>query len=110
MYAPTMESISVGQLVTVTDGGRARNGIVFDTPSAIKVVVAVVDPRRGPVFRTVHVKMLSERIEEGPDDQVLRHLMRRTRPLAHGAARGGAGTGRGRAAHSRAAMHRTTGK
>ena len=105
-----MESIDVGQLVKVADGGSARDGIVFDTPSATKAVVAVVDPRRGPLFRTVHVNVLTERIEEGSDDAALRRLMRRTRSPEHGHARGGAGAGRGRAAHTRAATHRTTGK
>jgi hypothetical protein len=83
---------------------------VFDTPSSVKVVVAVVDPRRGPVFRTVHPNALSERDEEGPDDRALRRLLRRTRSPVHGEARDGSGVGRGRAGHTRAARHRTTGK
>jgi hypothetical protein len=105
-----MDSISPGQLVTVADGGPEREGIVFDTPSTVKVVVAVVDPRRGPLFRTVHPKTLTERTEEGPDDRALRRLLRRTRPPAHGEARAGAGAGRGRAGYTPAARHRTTGK
>jgi hypothetical protein len=74
----------VGQLVKVADGGAVRDGIVFDLPSHLKVVVALVDPRRGPVFRTVHPKTLAERLEEGPDDPALRRLLRRTpcRPMA----------------------------
>jgi hypothetical protein len=105
-----MESISAGQLVTVADDGRERDGIVFDTPSALKVVVAVVHPRRGPLFRTLHPKTLTERIEDGPDDPALRRLIRRTPPPVHGGARGATGAGRGQAGHTRAAMHRTTGK
>ena len=105
-----MDSIAAGQLVKVADGGPERDGIVFDTPSAVKVVVAVVDPRRGPLFRTVHPKTLSEREREGPDDAVLRRLLRRTRLPIHGDARGGARSGRGRPGHARAAAHRTTGK
>jgi hypothetical protein len=83
---------------------------VFDTPSTVKVVVAVVDPRRGPLFRTVHPKTLAERTEEGPDDRALRRLIRRTRQPVHGEARAGAGAGRGRAGYTPAARHRTTGK
>jgi hypothetical protein len=105
-----MESTSAGELVTVAGDGPQLDGIVFDTPSTTKVVVAVVDRGRGPVFRTVHPRMLSERIAEGPDDRALRLLIRRTPAPARGAARGGAGTGQGRSGHARAAMHRTTGK
>jgi hypothetical protein len=105
-----MESISAGELVKVATGGPQLDGIVFDTPSSSKVVVAVVDSTRGPVFRTVHPTALTERTEEGPDDRALRLLMRRTPPPVRGGARGGATAGHGRAGHTRAAMHRTTGK
>ena len=105
-----METTSAGELVTVADSAPKLDGIVFDTPSRSKVVVAVVDPKRGPGFRTVHPRDLTERSEEGPDDRALRLLLRRTPPPAHGAARGGAGEGRGLPGHRRAAMHRTTGK
>jgi hypothetical protein len=109
-YAASMEPTSAGELVRVSGGGPALDGIVFDTPSRSKVVVAVVDPRRGPVFRTVHPKTLSERTEAGPDDRALSLLVRRTSPPVRGAARGGAGAGRGRPGYARAAMHRPTGK
>src|SRR3954470_12761240 len=82
-----MESIGAGELVTIAaddDGGREQNGIVFDTPSHSKVVVAVVDRSRGPVFRTVHSSALSARAEESPDDRALRLLIRRTPPPVHG--------------------------
>jgi len=105
-----MDAIKAGELVKVAGGGPQLDGIVFDTPSRSKVVVAVVDPMRGPGFRTVHPNTLTERTEAGPDDAALRLLVRRTPPPARGAARNGAGVGRGRAAHTRAAMHRTTGK
>lgn len=107
-----MESPSPGQLVNVAGAGSGpgRHGIVFDTPSAAKVVVAVVDPRRGPVLRTFNADALSERDEEGAADPALRRLLRRTPPPGPGAARSGTGVGRGRAGHGRAAMHRTTGK
>jgi hypothetical protein len=105
-----MESTSVGELVKVTGGGPELDGIVFDAPSRTKVVVAVVEPGRGPVFRTVHPRVLTERAQEGPEDRALRLLVRRTPPPVRGAARGGAGTGRGNPGHARHAMHRTTGK
>lgn len=105
-----MEPTSTGALVTVAGDGPKLDGIVFDVPSRTKVVVAVVDPDRGPVFRTVHPDVLSERAEEGPSDGALRRLLRRTPPPARGAARDGAGVGRGRAGHARGTMHRTTGK
>ena len=102
--------MTVGQLVKVAAGGPERDGIVFDTPSASKAVVAVVDPRRGPLLRTVRSDTLSERTDDGPDDPALRRLIHRTRSPVHGAARDGSGAGRGRAGHTRAATHRTTGK
>ncbi len=94
----------------VAGGGPEQDGIVVDTPSATKVVVAVVDAGRGPVLRTVHVKTLSERAEEGSDDRALRLLLRRTAPAHRGGARGGPSAVRGHAAHTRGAAHRPTGK
>ena len=109
-YAVSMEATSAGELVKVADGGPELDGIVFDTPSRSKVVVAVVDPGRGPVFRTVHPRTLTERIEEGPDDRPLRLLIRRTPPPARGTSSDGMDAGRGNPGHARTAMHRTTGK
>jgi hypothetical protein len=105
-----MEPTSAGELVKVASGGPELDGLVFDTPSRSKVVVAVVDPGRGPVFRTVHPKTLTERTEEGPDDRALRLLVRRTPPPVHGAAGGGVAAGRESPGHTRGTMHRTTGK
>ncbi|HEV3229172.1 MAG TPA: hypothetical protein VGY97_06845 [Solirubrobacteraceae bacterium] len=105
-----MEPPRVGGLVRVANGGPPLDGIVFDTPSSSKVVVAVVDPRRGPVFRTFHPRVVTERTEEGPHDRALRLLMRRTPPPAQDAARSGGRGGRGRPGHARATRHRTTGK
>jgi hypothetical protein len=105
-----MESIGVGELVTVASGAAELDGIVFDTPSSSKVVVAVVDPARGPIFRTVSPKALTERKAEGPHDRALRLLVRRTPPPVRGAARGESGGGRTRSGFKRSAMHRTTGK
>ena len=105
-----MEHIDVGDLVKVASGGPQIDGIVFDVPSASKVVVAVMDRSRGPVMRTVQRTALTDRAEAGPDDRALRLLLRRTPPAVHRSARGGAGPGLRRAGHTRAAMHRTTGK
>ena len=105
-----MDSTTPGDLVKVAGGGPELDGVVFDTPSRTKVIVAVVDPGRGPAFRTVHPDVLSERTEEGPDDRALWALVRRTSPPMRGGARGGAGPVGGRAGHTRATMHRTTGK
>ncbi len=105
-----MDKVATGDLVTVAGDGPDLDGIVFDTPSRSKVVVAVVDPGRGPVFRTVHPDTLSEREEEAPADRALRLLIRRTPAPVRGAARDGAGSGRGRPGHTRGAMHRTTGR
>jgi hypothetical protein len=105
-----MELTSVGELVKVASGGPELDGILYDTPSRSKAGVAVVDPGRGPVFRTVHPKTLSERTEEGPDDRALRLLVRRTPPPVRGTGSGGAAAGRGSPGHKRGAMHRTTGK
>lgn len=105
-----MEQTHPGQLVRVTADGPTLDGIVFDVPSHSKVIVAVVDRRRGPVFRVVRPGDLSEREEEGPGDNALRLLIRRTPPPVHGGPRGGSGTGRGRAGHVRPATHRSTGR
>jgi hypothetical protein len=105
-----VESIGPGDLVTVSGDGPQLDGIVFDTPSATKTVVAVVHRGRGPVFRTVHPRALTARAAEGADDRALRLLIRRTPSPTRGGARGAGGGGQGRAGHTRAAMHRTTGK
>lgn len=105
-----MDPASDYELVKVADGGREVDGIVFDVPSRSKVVVAVVDPGKGPVFRTVHPDTLVERTEEGPDDRALLLLVRRTWRPVGAAARGAGIAGQSRAGHKRGAMHRTTGK
>jgi len=105
-----MASPSDDELVKVADGGAVVDGIVFDRPSRLKVVVAVVDATRGPVFRTLKPTALSERKKAGADDAALRLLIRRTPQPPRGGARAGAGVGGPRSGHSRAASHRTTGK
>lgn len=105
-----MDSPHAGDLVTVADGGPELDGLVFETPSRTKTVVAVVDPSRGPVFRTVHPDVLTAREGEGPSDAALKALVRRTPHPGRSTARGGQGAGPGTSGHRRVAMHRTTGK
>jgi hypothetical protein len=109
-YFVLMEETTIGGLVKVGGAGPELDGIVFDAPSRSKVVVAVVDPSRGPVLRTVHPQTLTEREQEGPDDRALRLLIRRTPSPVRGAAGAGKASGHGSPGHSRTAMHRTTGK
>lgn len=105
-----MDEITVGEPVSVAGGGSVLDGVVFDTPSSSKVVVAVVDPKRGPLFRTVSPKALTAREQEGPHDRALQQLIRRTPSPAHAAARAAASSRGGRSGFRRGATHRTTGK
>jgi hypothetical protein len=105
-----MDSITAGDLVKVTGPGPELDGIVFDTPSHSKVVVAVVDPARGPRFRSVGPSALIAREQEGSDDPALRLLIRRTPPVVRGTSRDVATGGQGRSGFKRGAMHRATGK
>ena len=99
-----------GDLVTVTDGSAQLDGLVFETPSASKVVVAVVDPKRGPRFRSVNPSTVSEREAEGPHDRALRLLVKRTAPSTHSSTPGGRGNEHGRTGFTRGAAHRPTGR
>ena len=101
---------TIGELVTVAGAGRPLDGIVFDTPSRSKVVVAVMDPDRGPLFRTVNPSTLTPREQEGSDDRALRLLVRRTPPPVRGSARGTVAGGHRRSGFTRGATHRPTGK
>lgn len=95
----------------VVGTGLALDGIVFDTPSDSKVVVAIMDPNRGPVLRTFPPSALTERTDDSEHDRALRLLIRRTPPPVHGAARGGGGGAPGRSAgYKRGAAHRPTGR
>ncbi len=105
-----MDSNRTGERVKVAGAGHPLDGIIFDTPSRTKVVVALVDSGRGPVFRTVHPNALTERVEDGPHDPALRLLIKRTPQPARATDRGGPGASRRDAGHTRVAMHRTTGK
>ena len=104
-----METLLEGQLVTVAREGGNLDGIVFDTPSAVKVIVAVPDPGKGVVLRSFHRGAITERTEAAPDDDALRALIRRTPSTQRGGKGGGTGV-QGRRAHTRAATHRTTGR
>jgi hypothetical protein len=101
---------SSGQLVKITGTSTGIDGIVFDTPSATKVVVAVIDPTRGPVFRTVNPKALTTREEDGPDDRTLRLLVRRTPRPASDRARGATVGRQGRSGFKGGTAHRATGR
>ncbi len=105
-----MDAITVGELVSVAGGGPVLDGVVFDTPSSSKAVVAVVDPKRGPLFRTVGLDTLTAREQAGPHDRALRQLIRRTTPPTHGASRSAAVSRSGRSGFTRGATHRPTGK
>ena len=106
-----METVSIGDLVSIAGPGPSVDGLVFDTPSRTKVVVAVVDKAKGPVFRTVHPETLIERDSEGPDDPALRSLVRRTPAPAHGGGRGGGSGRKGSAGgFTRGPAHRPTGR
>ena len=106
-----MELTATGTLVTVAAGGaNTIDGIVFEVPNASKVVVAVMDRKRGPVLRTVDRTALSERTDAGRDDRALELLIRRTAPASHAGGSGGVRGGHGRAAHSRPPAHRPTGR
>ena len=104
-----MKSFREAQLVTVAGAdGAALDGIVVHVPSLVKVEVAVFDAERGPVFRIVHPKVLTERTEESEHDEVLHRLIRRA--PAGGRVGPRSGPAHGRRGHSRASGHRTTGK
>jgi hypothetical protein len=105
-----MDTTSAGELVKVGGDGPDLNGIVFDRPSRAKAVVAVVDPDRGPQFRTVQLSALTERTAEAPEDRALRLLIRRTPSPGRTAARGGTTGKHGSPGYARGTMHRTTGK
>ena len=95
-----------GDLVSVDTGGPKLDAVVHDVPSSAKVVVAVVDDKRGPVLRPVAIETVSEREAEGPNDSALHALLRRTPAPEHGKSRGGKGGGHGRAGHGKTSMHR----
>jgi len=105
-----MASIPIGALVTIKGERGETDGIVFDKPSRSKTVVAVIDPGRGPLLRSVHPGTLAERTSEGPGDRALRLLIRRTPAPRAAGAEGGSAQRRDNPGHTRAATHRTTGR
>jgi hypothetical protein len=92
-----------GELVTVARDGEILDGMVSHAASLLKIVVAVPDPERGAILRTVHPRVLAERTEAGPDDAALERAIHRT-PSRGGPA--GGGGGRGNRGHSRGPAHR----
>ena len=102
-----MRSFHEGQLVTLVGEDEALEAIVVHAPSLVKIEVAVPDTGGGPVFRTVHPKLLRERTEPGEHDEALRRLIRRT---ASGGRGGPRSAGAARRGHSHPSGHRTTGK
>jgi hypothetical protein len=105
-----MASTEIGALVTISGERTSIDGIVFDVPSRSKAVVAVMDPSRGPLFRTVHPDALTERTAEGPDDRALRLLIRRTPGARTAATAEGTTKRREGPGHTRGATHRPTGR
>ena|SRR5690348_10369723 len=103
------DPLSTNDLVSIDTGGPLLDAIVFDVPSHNKVVVAVVDPVRGPVLRTVSPDELRERTDAGAQDKALQLLMRRTPAPTHGKSRGAKGGGHGRSGFSRPTSHRKVG-
>jgi hypothetical protein len=94
-----MRSFREGELVTVVGDDGAAEGIVVHVTSLVKIEVAVHDAEHGPVFSSVHPKVLRERDSAGEHDEALRRAIR-----------GGPGGGHGRRGHAHASGHRTTGK
>lgn len=104
------ESIGVGDRVTVSGDGPVLDGIVFDLPSRSKAVVAVVDRKRGPGFRSVGLDALAARTEEGPNDHALQLLIRRTPGGGRSGGPARTGTTRGSSGFARPTSHRPTGR
>jgi hypothetical protein len=105
-----MTSLREGELVTVAGEREERDGIVFQVASKSKVIVAVPDAERGVVMRTFHPDALSERETEGPHDEALRRLIRRTPSAGRGGSQGPSGTSGGARGHTRSPAHRATGR
>jgi hypothetical protein len=105
-----MTLFSGGELVTVNGEGGERDGIVFHVPSRSKVIVAIPDAARGAVMRTFNPDVLAERADAGPNDEVLRKLIRRTPLPGGGGMQGVNSSGRPARGHTRAPAHRSTGK
>jgi hypothetical protein len=105
-----METVEVGDLVTVNGPGAPLDGLVYETPSRTKTVVAVVDPKHGPVFRSVNPDTLTERTGESKHDVALRLLVRRTQGTVRGQSHATGSAQKRQAGFTRGASHRPTGR
>jgi hypothetical protein len=105
-----MESVEIGDLVTVTGTGAPVDGLVYETPSRTKTVVAVVDPKHGPVFRSVNPSVLEAREQESKHDVALRLLVRRTQGTVRGSGHSSGSAQKRQAGFTRGASHRPTGR
>ena len=97
-----------GTLVTVATGGPPIDAIVMSVPSPAKVVVALVDPKKGPVLQTVARDAVTEREAEGKHDPALKALIRRNMHAHQGGLHAG-GTVQQRAGFSKPTGHRKVG-
>ena len=102
-----MKPLRAGQLVTVTDDGVTLDGIVAQTPSMLKLVVAVPEADADPVLRTFHRGALRERTRAGEHDTALRRVIGKA---ASAPGHDGQRSGPGRRGHTRAPAHRSTGR
>lgn len=106
-----MASSVENELVKVATAGPEIDGVVYDFPSSSKIIVAIVDPARGPVLRTYPAKSVTPRDDAGANDDALHALIRRSPPPRNGGGgHASEGSVRGRSGHARATGHRTTGK
>jgi hypothetical protein len=102
-----MKPLRAGQLVTVTDDDATLDGIVAQTPSMLKLVVAVPDPKREAVLREFHRSALRERRQAGEHDTALRRVIGKASAAG---GHGGPRSAQGRRGHTRAPAHRTPGR
>jgi hypothetical protein len=103
-----MKTFREGELVSVERDGETVDGMVAHVENLLKIVVAVPDPERGAIIRTVHPRVLSERADPGPDDHALERAIERI-PGGRGGARGGGSGGRGSRGYGRTTGHRRSG-
>ena len=104
-----MKTWHEGDLVSVTRDGEVLDGVVSHVASLLKIDVALPDPERGAIIRTVHPRVLAERGEAGPDDQALHRLIERTSGGGRAGPRGAGAKGHAARGYGRTAGHRKAG-